>query len=628
MQHKIVFIAPYENLKKLADQVIEKNHLSITTIVYNLSDAIQAAQNVVAEGCEVIVSRGGTARLIRENVNVPIVEIKVTGYDLLRILYKYDRQKEPLGIIGYGNVIYGVKAICDVLNINIQYYLIEEESEVEIKVQEAIDRGIRTVIGDTIGVEVAKRYGLKNELIESGEEALLNGFLEGIQVLKATMREREERQKLQVILDSAHEGIIAVDDTGIINAFNPQAQKLFQVERQEVMGHPIMEIIPNTQLIHTLDTKKEDIGSIQNIGETKIATNRVPIIVNGQLRGAVATFQDVTRIQELEQKIRQQIYEKGLTAQYTLDDIIGQSARIQQCKELSRKYGRVDSTVLIRGESGTGKELFAQGIHNSSERKMGPFVAINCAALPTNLLESELFGYEEGTFTGAKRGGKVGLFELAHNGTIFLDEIGEMELSLQARLLRVIQEKQVMRLGGRKVIPVDVRILAATNRDLKYEVKKGNFRQDLFYRLSVLTLEIPPLRERGDDLRLLFDFLLKKKCQEFRETVLQIDEKVLQPLLNYSWPGNVRELENIVEKLVVISESEWVKKEDVQLILSELAESADLEQEGELIALTGTLEEMEREIILKTIELEGSKTGAAAKLGIDRTTLWRKLKLD
>ncbi|PUU88169.1 MAG: PAS domain S-box, partial [Halanaerobium sp.] len=314
---------------------------------------------------------------------------------------------------------------------------------------------------------------------------------------------------------------------------------------------------------------------IQNIGETRIATNRVPIKVENKLNGVVATFQDVTKIQKLEQEIRRELNKKGSTAQYDFDDIIGESKAIKVKKELAKKFAKVSSTVLITGQSGTGKELFAHSIHKNSKRKNGPFVAINCAALPTNLLESELFGYEEGSFTGAKEGGKSGLFELAHRGTIFLDEIGKMDKKLQARLLRVIQEKRIMRLGGREVIPVDVRIISAANSNLKTEVQNGEFRKDLYYRLNVLELEIPPLSERK------------------------------------------------VEKTIVISDSKTIRKKDIKYILPKENER---NEKNNSIDIYTSFDNIEKQVIKRLIRDDLSKTEIANILNIDRSTLWRKLK--
>ncbi|AGB41132.1 PAS domain S-box [Halobacteroides halobius DSM 5150] len=614
-------------MKRLSDQVIKENNLFVTTMVGDLKEGVKVANRAINKGAEVIISRGGTASLIKQNISAPVVEINVTGYDLLRVLYKYRQHQEQIGVIGYENVIYGVKAISELIGINIDYYKIEEESQVESRVEEAVNNNVKTIIGDTITVRTAKGYNLNYELITSGKEAILNSIYRAQKVYEATVVEREKKEKLETILDSAHEGIIAIDKEGVITAFNPKAENLFNKQAAEVIDNKVDQIIPSTKLLEVLKEKQPKVGEIQNVGQTKIATNRVPIKVGGVVKGAVATFQDVTKVQELEQKIRQELNKKGLTAQYKLEDIIGVSKEIQDKKRLAYRYGQVDSTVLINGESGTGKELFAQGIHNCSQRKVGPFVAINCAALPTNLLESELFGYEEGSFTGAQKGGKKGLFELAHQGTIFLDEIAEMDQSLQARLLRVIQEKEVMKLGGREIIPIDVRIIAATNKNLKEEIEAGRFRKDLYYRLNVLDLTIPPLRKRREDIQAILDFLIVKKSGELNKQIIRVDKEVIKTLVEYDWPGNVRELENIIEKMIVTSKGKVIEKEEVDFILAKLVKKEDDFKTFQCtINATGTLEEMEKEIIKQVVTEVGSKTQAANKLGITRSTIWRKLK--
>ncbi|MGI6424651.1 MAG: sigma-54 interaction domain-containing protein [Tepidanaerobacteraceae bacterium] len=250
--------------------------------------------------------------------------------------------------------------------------------------------------------------------------------------------------------------------------------------------------------------------------------------------------------------MRRELYLKGHVAQHTFEDIITCSSIMEKAISEARQFAQAEAAVVITGETGTGKELFAQSIHNTSQRKGGHFVAVNCAAVPENLLESELFGYEEGAFTGARRGGKKGLFELAHDGTIFLDEIGELPLKLQARLLRVLQEKAVIRVGGDRVIPINVRIIAATHRNLEASVKNGTFRQDLYYRLNVLRLSLPPLRERKDDIPLLIDRLLEKICNKTAKKPPLLSDAVLKIFCSYHWPGNVRELQNILERLVVL----------------------------------------------------------------------------
>jgi transcriptional regulator with PAS, ATPase and Fis domain len=292
----------------------------------------------------------------------------------------------------------------------------------------------------------------------------------------------------------------------------------------------------------------------------------------------------------------------------------------------ARKYAELDSTtVLILGETGTGKELFAHSIHNESPRAKGPFVAINCAALPENLLESELFGYAEGAFTGARRGGKIGLFEMAHMGTIFLDEIGDMPLNLQSRLLRVIQEKEVMRIGDDRVIPVDVRIIASTNRNLEEDIEKGAFRRDLFYRLNVLKLIIPPLRERKEDIPLLVDLFVEKYSARLGKKVRGITQKARDLLMNLDYPGNVRELKGIIERAVAFAESEYIEEADLG-ISNQAAKQSDAISR-DIFKVNFTLKEIEimaiKEALAKT---QNNISGAARLLGVDRTTIWRKIK--
>lgn len=324
---------------------------------------------------------------------------------------------------------------------------------------------------------------------------------------------------------------------------------------------------------------------------------------------------------------RKKLHDQGLMAKYQFTDIMGGSLLLINTITQARKFARTRSTVLITGESGTGKELFAQSIHNESDRRRGPFVAVNCAALPENLLESELYGYEEGAFTGAKRGGKPGLFELAHGGTIFMDEIGELGPQLQVRLLRVIQQKEVMRVGGDKVMSVDVRIITATNRNLLEAVKKGNFREDLYYRLNVLPLNVPPLRERTEDIPPLFTHFLNRN--RAGKALGNIPAQILSRLKGYSWPGNVRELENLVERYCAIGEEDpsnfcTLKELIGRLVGNDRAENRDSQK---ITVEVGTFEEIESKIIGQLASLfPDSKQELAKALGISRTTLWRKLK--
>jgi len=297
--------------------------------------------------------------------------------------------------------------------------------------------------------------------------------------------------------------------------------------------------------------------------------------------------------------------------------------------EKARNFATTDSTILIRGESGCGKELFAQGIHRASQRSGDPFVAVNCAALPDDLLESELFGYEEGAFTGARKGGKPGLFELAHGGTIFLDEIGSITLNLQARLLRVLQGREVMRIGGDSIIPVNVRCIVATNENLQNAIKEGNFRLDLYFRINVLNLSIPPLRSRPDDIPLLAEHFLREFRQRIHKPVPRIPASMAQWMREYGWPGNVRELQNFCERLAILADGKTPDEKRVRQLIAEASEellSRDLPSGNAVTVTFGTLEEMENQIIAALDKRGvGNQAEMAKLLGISRTTLWKRM---
>ncbi len=632
MTNKIALIAPYQELKEISDRVKNQSGFNYKSELGDLKEGVKVAQRLSKEGVEVIISRGGTYKQIKETVNLSVIEIKVTGYDLLRVLYKYRKYPGKIGVVGYSNVVSGAKSISSILKLKTSYYYIEKDEEVEDKIEKAKKEGIQLIIGDTIGVNTAKKFGLDYELVKSGEEAVELAIREAKEVYELTVEERERKKRLEAILDSAQEGIIAVDKNEKINVFNPMAEKIFKTNRHEALGEKINEIVFNTRIPRVMELREKELGKLLKTGDSHIAVNRVPIIINDQVRGAVATFQDVTKLQNMEQKIRKTLSEKGLIAKHTLGDIIGNSEIIKQAIDLAQKYAKSDSTVLITGDSGTGKELFAQGIHNTSERKNGPFVAINCAALPPNLLESELFGYVEGAFTGARKGGKQGVFELAHNGTLFLDEIGEMDKRLQARILRVLEQREVMRIGDDKIIPVNVRVIGATNLNLKKIVADGDFRKDLFYRLNILNLTIPPLKERKEDIKYYVEYFLKKYRDEFSSTINQIELDIISRLQAYHWPGNVRELRNFIEKISVIAkDKEFISTEDISYVLEDLFTDEDVDIQDKNVVdksslLSGDLRQIEKNVVRQVLAEENyNKSRAAQRLGIDRNTLRKKL---
>lgn len=410
-------------------------------------------------------------------------------------------------------------------------------------------------------------------------------------------------------------------DSSII-IFNPAAEKLLNINAKDVIGLKRQEFEKHPVLGPLLVEDSE-------LEEDLMDLNGINILVNRRLLGRgnmVVSFQTASHIQTLEGKIRKKIHDKGLVARYKFNDLIGCTSAFQKVVDRGIQFAKTDFTVLLTGESGTGKKLFAHSIHQASRREKGPFVAINCAALPDNLVESELFGYEEGAFTGARKGGKSGLFELAHRGTIFLDEIGELSVVLQARLLRVLQNREVMRIGGDRVIPVDVRIIAATNRNLLQSIEQGQFREDLYYRLNALTLRLPSLSERFEDIPLLAKRFLEE-IDRTHDLQANLPESWLHLLQQYHWSGNVRELKNFIQRCVVLTQS---VNNPVDVVIDLLHEQImDKQQVGEkfITVEKGTLAEMENQIIRKLDMTSGYDRAKLTKfLGISRTTLWTKLK--
>ncbi|NLX61661.1 MAG: sigma 54-interacting transcriptional regulator, partial [Tissierellia bacterium] len=364
------------------------------------------------------------------------------------------------------------------------------------------------------------------------------------------------------LLNYVYEGFALVDSEGRIVKWN--YEKLLGIKEEDALGRPVQEVIENTRLHIVAKTGKKEIRDIQRIQGRDMVANRIPIIRGGKVIGAVGTvlFKDASDVREmakeligLENKLNQYKgeLERLQDSKYTFDSIITQDPKMKYLKKMAQTAAQSNSTVLILGESGTGKELFAQAIHKASYRKFGPFVPINCAAIPRDLLESELFGYEEGSFTGAKKGGKPGKFELASGGTIFLDEIGTMPLQMQAKLLRVLEEREFERIGGNKKIILDARIIAATNEDIEEAVKKGKFREDLYYRLNVINIDIPPLRDRKEDIPLLAKHLLENLCNELDTEKKILKARTIEILKEYHWPGNIRELRNTLERAITIS---------------------------------------------------------------------------
>jgi len=632
---KITFISPDEKLTATAKEVIAELNEDIDVLQGNLSEAVRLARKAIENGTNVIISRGGgTGSLLKRNLDIPVVNVEINGFDIIDLICKAVLYSKNIGVVGYENLIKSTERIKEnmekAFSIKIYTELVKNEREVEKKVDHLYYMGVGVFIGGDKVVREVKKYGCHAIPLETSKVAIAEAIREAKHIYEVQSKEKEKSEILKSIIDFAYEGIIGIDADGKIIAFNPIAAKLTGYSIDDAMGKRIDEVIDNTEMLNVLRTGISEIEELQKLKNVSIITNRIPIIVNNEVRGVVATFQELEKIQKMERQIRKHLYMKGHVAKTHFNHIIGRSKAIRNVKLKAKEFAQVDSTVLILGETGTGKELFAQSIHNASHRADKPFVAINCAALPENLLESELFGYVEGAFTGARKGGKPGVFELAHTGTIFLDEISEMSQKLQARFLRVLQEREVVRLGDDKVIPVDVRVIAATNRELYRMVKESKFREDLYYRLNVLELQIPPLRDRKEDIPDLVKFFIEQKSKELGMKDITISEEALKKLTQYSWPGNVRQLENIVERAIVLCAGKEITSNLIEEELSKL----ELYDDNKTVSASTTnrssgrlLKNIEQDLIRKVLrETGGNKTLTAQRLGISTTTLWRRLK--
>ncbi|MGG7143117.1 sigma 54-interacting transcriptional regulator [Clostridium nigeriense] len=440
---------------------------------------------------------------------------------------------------------------------------------------------------------------------------------------------------LNTIMDTTKECVVVVNKDGIITMMSKCYKEFLECQNPE--GKHVEDIIDNTRLPSILESGNIEYGDVQIIKGKEVVAMRVPIKNKEYIIGAIGKimFRDIGQLALLNNKVsvlknEVEFYKNELgkerISKYSFDNIIGISKKALEVKRICKLLAKTDSTVLIVGESGTGKELHASAIHNASKRSLGPFIKINCGAIPGSLIESELFGYDEGAFTGAKKGGKKGKFELADGGTIFLDEIGEMPIDMQVRLLRVIQEKEVERVGGNTLKKIDIRIIAATNIDLEEAVEQGRFRRDLYYRLNVMKVEIPPLRERKEDIELLADSLRVKVANKLGLYVEGVSKKAIDILKNYNWPGNIRELENVIERAINLLDSESLTIEPKHLPKS-IVKNKYKNTFREERKLSEIIESVEKRSIERCLsETKWNKNKTAKLLGISRASLYKKIE--
>ncbi|MCL6634593.1 MAG: sigma 54-interacting transcriptional regulator [Peptococcaceae bacterium] len=628
---KIGVVSTYPELSRLIRELAVEMKLDLELKEGILEKGVSHAYQLEREGVDVIISRGLTGKKIAKAVSLPVVLIEITLFDILQALYNAKGMGRRIAYLGNRVLDFSPEfgAIINILEINVDCFPYSDIYEMEDQIAKILESKFDVVVSTGLCVyEMAKKSGVNAVLVTSGYDAVYSSIKRALELVRGIQRDQQRSERFRSVLELTNDGILILDENHCLSFMNPSAEKLLGMDARAILGRHVDDLRRSPVLRPLFDSSQMS-EAFKEVGRKQFWVNSMPINIKNRERGQVITFQSADRIQVLEHNLRRQLFKKGLVAKHTFADIIGDSPAIRDTIARAKKFAAASATVLICGESGTGKELFAQSIHNESGRKQGPFVAINCAALPENLLESELFGYEEGAFTGAKKGGKSGLFEMAHGGTIFLDEIGEMSLPVQARLLRVLQEREIMRIGSDRVIPVDVRIIAATNNDLSAAVREGKFRSDLYHRLEVLSLEIPPLRARKGDIELLANHFIAQFSLEEKKEVQPLSMTAFKKLEEHDWPGNVRELQNVIQKYVLLIEENQPCDELIAKLLSEKDKKLSMVKADERNTITlriGKLDDIEKNIIEHLLSAGFSIKEISRVLGVSRTTLWRKIK--
>ncbi|MBS1277482.1 sigma 54-interacting transcriptional regulator [Clostridioides difficile] len=655
MRKKIGIIASDIELKERIEELYREDVENGTIIIdiLNLDLMENQGRILVEKGAQAIIGRGGGYSLVIDTVNVPVIPMNMKSTDLLRaieIAKKYS--KKVVLILGDNEVSFDYVGWRNVISTEITEEWFESKYEIRSKVVKYIDKKDEVVIvGGGLACSFARQYGIDSVFATASDESIREAVEYCKKLLDTLGEEKFNNEVLRNILDGIKDGVIAIDSNGSIILYNESAKNMLKVERKCALNKYILDVFPKMEWMLDCLHEKEDVEDrkIRNINNLIVNTRTTLIKVDNSTYGVLGIIQDITKLQNLERKIRFDLNQKGLYAKYTFDDFLFKDKLTKEFIEEAKKIGKSDYTTLLYGESGSGKEIIAHSIHNISKRKDRPFVAINCATIAENLLESELFGYEEGAFTGARKGGKRGLFELAHGGTLFLDEINSLSFNIQTKLLRVIEERQIMRIGSDYIIPLDIRIIAATNESLTEKIVMGTFRADLFYRLSSLEINIPPLRDRREDIIPLFNnFVNEVLKDDGLNGINSIDENFvltkdeMDKLYNYSWPGNVRELKTIAQKYVVTGKiklrqdrdfktKKLLPNSEVDKFNSETTASVEVQDESINISkindgkISIDIKEVNKYVEEKIISMlfaQGlSKNEVAQVLGISRTSL-------
>ncbi len=602
-----------------------------------LDDAISVIKEHEKNGLDIIIAGPGNSQLLRNHLNIPIVPFFATTRTMINAIREARTVSKDIAVILSKNEDYDLEFFTELLDVKLYPYYCRTAVDYQNMCQRIKDEGIQVVIGGSFAVDTAKSLGIRGVFTFEKKDILREAIKKALELIEFDILQVEKITQMNILLQQSNEGFFILDNENRISFLNRVVEKKLKITWGTAIGREFHQFFKDIPMNHYLAKRPSEI--IVNYRKQKVVLNFHPVMVKSHSKGMVVSARLVQEIEETEKRIRQKIHTKGFEARYSFENLVGVDPEFLTCVDKSKAYANSTSPILIFGETGTGKEMFAQSIHNFSAQRPYPFVAINCAVLPRELIESELFGYEKGAFSGARSQGKKGLVEQAHRGTLFLDEICSLAYETQAKLLRLLQEKEFIRVGGEKVIPVDVRIISATNLDLVEAIKNGSFRRDLYYRLNTLSLKLPPLRERRKDLLPLFMFFLSQLRPDAVEFLGENKKKAIEKeLAGFSFSGNIRQLQNLVERFSILAGTPEISNiKYLQKILRECYEdeSSDFLEEGVESPqiriplkkkLKPFLKEAEQAIIRHHMKNQTQVNKIAKELGIERSTLWRKLK--
>lgn len=621
---EIILFSGQEGFTAKAEKILEDRKLKERCLVVETAGnkTQQVADFYYENGAKVFIARGQNFDLINKKYNIPVVSVRATYEEILVAYRQAQKISKRIAILGYGSIYTMIQKFQRISQEDFLAIKVDDVRNIQQLVKEAADQGYDTFVGGITTREACEEYNLNHVMLDSDSLSIKIALDEALSLIDIQSERTQNFTLIQTILNTSEDAIIAFDKQLQITFINEKAKRIFKSDLNQLVTKTLFPSEIKTKIY----TNQE---SLQNhlieLNEEPHLLSIKPLISNQKVYGAVATITISTELINTETTLRKQLAEKGHIAKANFKDVIGKSKVITDTITWAKRIALSENNILIHGDTGTGKELFAQSIHNFSSRQNGPFIAINCAALATSILESELFGYEKGSFTGASSQGKMGVFELAHKGTLFLDEIGEISGELQAKLLRVIQEKEIVRVGGNNVIPVDVRIITATNKDLKKLSRKNDFRSDLFYRLSVLELELPPLKDRKEDIPLLVSNYLKTNYP-----TIEIEAASLDYFKRFPFEGNIRQLINLVERCTVLAEYSKISQYIVEKVCKrefDYEENSNAPMEEILYnSVQNNITDEAKRIEAALKRNFGNRQQTAEELKISTTTLWRKMK--